>query len=168
MAFHRTAVERGKAMKLQLVKYICGVCKFEFKAPQIKAGAYAEFLLRGQPMESIAYLDAMEDKTYDEVDALIKSNPRLTGKSANVIAGILRKSYGAIACNPDSDGNAFQIGALPVCPSCGSQSIEYWEVIDPPEFIDRVVPPVTHSVWQSLDSYEKAQKVDQVLSDLGY
>lgn len=155
-------------MKLQLVKYLCGDCKFEFKAPQIKTGAYAEFLLRSQSMESLAYLDAMEDKTYDEVDALIKSNPRLTGKSANVLAGILRKSYGAIACDPDSEGNVFQIGALPVCPSCGSQSMEYWEVIEPPEFIDRVTPSVSHTLWQSLNNNEKAQKVDLVLSNLGY
>ena len=155
-------------MKLQLVKYICGDCKFEFKAPQIKTGAYAEFLLRSKSMGSLAYLDAMEDKTYDEVDALLKSNPRLTGKSANELAGILRESYGAIACDPDSEGNVFQIGALPVCPSCGSQSMEYWEVIEPPEFIDSVVPSVSHTVWLSINNKLKAQKVDQVLSNLGF
>lgn len=155
-------------MKLQLVKYICGACKFEFKAPQLKAGVYAEFLLRSQSMESVAYLDAMEDNTYDEVDALIKSNPRLAGKSANVIAGILRKCYGAVACDPDSEGNTLQIGAFPACPSCGSQSMEYWEVIEPPEFVDRVVPSVSHKVWKLLNNSEKAQKVDQVLSKLGY
>lgn len=155
-------------MKLQLVKYVCGDCQCEFKAPQLKSGAYAEFLLRSQTPDCVTYLDAMTDKTYDEVDTLIKSNPRLTGKSANVLAGILRKIYGSIACDLDCNGNTFQIGAFPVCPTCGSQSVSYWEVIAPPEFIEKDIPFVSHKLWQKLSDDEKAQKVEQVLLTLGY
>jgi hypothetical protein len=155
-------------MILQLVKFKCENCKVEFKAPQIKTGAYAEFLLRSQGLASVAYLDAMEDKTYDEVDKLLKCNSRLTGKSANILAGILRKSYGAIACDPDASGNIYQIGASPVCPSCKSQIMEYWEVIEPPEFVESIIPSVTHKAWSLLNDDEKTEKVDQVLSDLGY
>ncbi|WP_346837592.1 hypothetical protein [Microbulbifer sp. SAOS-129_SWC] len=155
-------------MKLQIVKCRCGSCGFEFNVPQIRSGSYGEFLLRGKSINSVAYLDAMGDKTYDEVDRLIKSDSRMSGKSANVLAGVLRKSYGSIACDSDSEGSVFQIGAFPACPSCGLQSVDYWEVVEPPEFIDIEVPPVTHMVWQSLSESEKKQKVGQVLSSLGY
>jgi len=155
-------------MKLQTLKYKCENCKFEFRAPQILSGSYAEFLLRSSSTECIRYLDAMEDKTYDEVDTIIKSNPRLKGKSANALADILRKSYGAIACDLDDRGNIFQIGALPACPSCGSQSMEYWEAIEPPEFLFMDVPHITHSNWHALTQDEKTRKADQALSSMGY
>lgn len=155
-------------MKLQLVKYLCGSCKFEFSSPQLKVGSYAEFLLRSKSRDDIVYLNAIEDKTYDEVDVLIKSNPKLKGKSGNIYASILRKSYGAIACDPSKQGGGYQIGALPVCPSCCSQSMDYWEFIEPPEFVDRFVSHVTHSGWEGLNMSEKIKKVDMVLSEFGY
>jgi len=155
-------------MILQLVKFKCGNCKSEFKAPQLKTGVYAEFLLRSQNRGDVAYLDAMDDKTYDEVSKYLKGNSKLTGKSANQMAAILQKSYGAIACDPDAFGNVYQIDASPVCPSCQSQTMEYWEVIEPPEFVESIVSSVTHRAWSLLSDDEKTEKVDQVLSDLGY
>jgi hypothetical protein len=155
-------------MILQLVKFKCETCKSEFKAPQLKTGAYAEFLLRSHNIGNVAYLDAMEDKTYDEVSKYLNGNSKLTGKSANAMATILQKSYGAIACDPDAFGNVYQIDASPVCPSCQSQIMEYWEVIEPPEFVESIISPVTHRVWSLLSDDEKTEKVDQVLSDLGY
>jgi hypothetical protein len=155
-------------MKLQLVKYRCENCKLEFKAPQLKIGGYAEFLLRSQLTGHLAYLDAMADKTYDEVGEYLEANLKLAEKSANLIASILQKTYGIIACDPDPAGNIYQIGAAPVCPSCGSQNMEYWEVVEPSEFIEQIIPPVTHRAWSLLNDRRKAEKVDQVLTGFGY
>ena len=155
-------------MKLQISKYKCGNCENEFRAPQIRSGVYAEFLLRSSSTDGVSYLDAMDDQTYEEVDILLKSNSRLAGMSANVLAKILQKCYGTIACDPDSNGNTFQIGAHPACPFCGSQSMTYWEVVEPPEYLEKNVPPVTHFNWLSMSDNEKAKKVDQVLAGFGY
>ena len=155
-------------MKLQLVKYRCETCKAEFKAPQLKIGVYAEFLLRSQVSGHLAYLDAMTDKTYDETGEYLEANLRLAGKSENEMASILQKSYGAIACDPDAAGNIYQIGASPVCPSCASQIMECWEVIEPSEFVEQIISSVTHRNWSLLSDDGKAEKVDQVLTGLGY
>lgn len=150
-------------MKLQLVKFKCAKCKNQFKAPVIGFDSYGEFLLRSIGNAEEAYLDAIEDQTYQEVDTLLKANTRMAGREPNVLADMLRKTYGAIACDPDSAGNPFQIGAFPKCPFCDSQEMEYWEATEPPEFVERTLQPVTHIGWSLLSDAEKKAKVDEVL-----
>ncbi|RCS58581.1 hypothetical protein [Parvibium lacunae] len=153
-------------MKLQLIKFKCAKCDGEFKAPEIVFDSYGEFLLRSVGNAEEAYLDAFQDKTYEEVDRLLKANPRMIGKKSNLLADILRKNYGAIACDPDSAGNPFQIGIFPKCPFCNSQEMEYWEETEPPQFVEKVVPVVTHTRWSALSDAEKRVKVDEVLSSI--
>jgi hypothetical protein len=128
--------------------------------------SYGEFLLRSVGGAEVAYLDALEDSTYQEVNWLIKQNVRTLGENANVLADILRKTYGAIAVDLDIEGNSFQIAGFPKCPFCNSQDIESWEATDPPEFVEKAVQPVTHAHWNSLSNAEKEAKVDEVLSSM--
>lgn len=141
-------------MKLQLVKYKCAQCKSEFKVPHLRSGAYGEFLLRSTSGE-VAYLDAMKDSTYDEVFDLIKSHRKIAHQSPNKLAEILRRSYGHIACDKDNQGEHFAIGTSPICPVCKSQDMEYWEVLEPPEFINENIDPVTHNDWNNLSTLQK-------------
>ena len=147
-------------MMLQLANFRCAKCNSQFSAPILRSGAYAEFLLRNPKNNSLAHLDALEDKTYDEVDALLKISLYSKGKSANQLAEVLRNIYGSIACDPDENGDYYQIGALPSCPSCHHQGISHWEAIEPPVFIDEAIPSVTHKAWTSLSSQEKSTKIN--------
>ena len=155
-------------MKLHLFNYHCANCKCVFKVPKLAAQTYGEFLLRSVDGSDEVYLNALNDPTYDEVHQLIKSNVKMAHKSANALAGVLRKIYGAVACDPGSAGGAYQLAGSPKCPSCGSQEIASWEATEPPEFVEKEVRPVTHANWNWLSSEEKVHKVDTELSLLGY
>ena len=150
-------------MKLQLTIFKCAKCANIFKAPDIAHGAYGEFLLRSVDDE-LAYLDAIADETYQEVNLMVKANLRMIGKTPNVVADILRKTYGAIACDSDSSGQPYQIGRFPKCPGCNSNEMEFWEPTEPPEFIEEPVRPVTHTRWSLLSRLEREERVDHVLS----
>lgn len=154
-------------MKSHFFNYHCTNCNCVFKVPKLANQAYGEFLLRSSDGSDEAYLNAFNDPTYDEVHQILKSNVKTAHKSANALADILRKIYGAVACDPDGAGGAYQLAGSPKCPSCGSQESASWEATEPPEYIDKEVNPVTHSNWNQLASEEKAHKVDAVLSLLG-
>jgi len=155
-------------MKMQLIKFKCGKCGSQFKAPDLGFNSYGEFLLRSIGNADEAYLNAMEDRAYQEVNALLKVSSKVSGKRPNEIAEILRKWFGLIACDPDRAGRPFQIGAFPKCTSCGSQEMDYWEATDPAEFVEKSLRPITHASWAALSDDEKEARVDSVLSQLGY
>ena len=155
-------------MILHLLNYHCANCHCVFKVPELAGQAYGEFLLRSIDGADEAYLNALNDLTYDEVHQLLKSNVKVAHKSANALADILRKIYGAVACDPDGAGGAYQLAGSPKCPSCGSQEIASWEATEPPEYIEKEVSPVTHNNWNQLSNEEKTHKVDAMLSLLGY
>lgn len=155
-------------MKLQIYRFKCGQCGVEFKSPKTIVGGYGEFMLRSVGAGEIAYLNALEDKTYDEVEGLLRTNSRIAGKGDNAYADILQNTYGDIACDVDQTGESFRIGALPKCPQCGVENILSWEEIVPPEFVDKRLSPVTHSEWDGLSYKEKEGVVDQALQKFGY
>jgi len=140
-------------MKFHLFKYTCKNCGCQFKAPEIGFDAYGEFLLRSSSGETV-YINAMSDSTYQEVDQLMKKLPVNQGVSAVKLAEILRKIFG-IACDIDSKGQLFSINTKPKCPSCGSNEMSYWEATEPPEYVDKEFPNVTHDKWQSMTDNEK-------------
>lgn len=155
-------------MNLQLINVTCASCSGIFQVPALLSGAYGEFLLRSAGSFEVAYLNALEDATYDEVYELIKQNPRMHGKGENLIADVLRHIYGVIACDPDSAGHCFGIGLVPPCPFCQGTRVAHWEATEPPVFVDLPVNPVTHIYWDSLSKAQKIDKIEGKLASLGY
>jgi hypothetical protein len=155
-------------MKLQVYRFECAQCGNLFNAPKTVVGSYGEFILRSSGTGELAYLNALEDSTYDEVDSILKGNRKVASKKLHVVADILRKIYGEVACDTDDIGGIFGIGNNPKCPACGSHSMSRWEEILPPVFVDLNVSPVKHADWLSLSAEEKKIRVDQLLSRLGY
>lgn len=145
-------------MKLELVRYTCGACDTTFKAPEIPNGAYGDFLLRSET-DDMRYLAALTDKTYDEVDRIMLERADIAGKNARERAKILQFIYGPVACDPDGSGNVYKIGRHPKCPSCSGQSISSWEFIEPPDFVNLDILPVTHVSWDGFSSDEKKHAV---------
>ena len=150
-------------MILQLAKFKCKNCKTEFKANILKFEGYGEFSLRTPHANNIAYLNALEDKTYDEVDVLLKDNIYPKGKSANELANVLQNTYGEIACDPDVNGYYYQIGGSPSCTTCNRPCLDQWELIEPPVFVYKEIQSVTHNYWNSLSSQEKLVRVYDTL-----
>jgi hypothetical protein len=141
-------------MKLEMIEYTCASCEFTFDSPGLGESAYGEFLLRSRG-GAVAYLNAIRDPTYKEVDGLLGQLPSTSTLSAIDRARILRRVYGPVACDRDDHGTPFEIDALPVCPSCRSNAISSWRFKNPPVFIDIEVPPATHVEWEGLSEADK-------------
>lgn len=103
----------------------------------------------------LAYLDAISDPVYQEVDDLLKM---LQGENSGPVkrAELQREIFG-VTCDPDSSGQTFSINAKPVCPSCGASEMSYWEATDPPEHIEKEVRGVSHRRWNQLSREGKVE-----------
>ncbi len=150
-------------MKLELIEYTCSKCGIKFKAPGLPESSYGEFLLYSKHGSS-AYLNAIEDPTYKEVDRLLSLEPKIKNLSPADRAKILRHVYGPAACDWDDVGFPFGIDIFPPCPNHHSNSILEWRFGSPPEWVDVRVPPVTHVVWKSLSEPEKIGRLRAELS----
>lgn len=144
-------------MRLQLFTYHCGACGRWFQAPEVGELAYGEFLLRS-PSGEMRCLNANLDDVFTEVEALLANDPQVRSLDAFRRADILNDVFG-VACDPDSQGNEFRIGARQPCSHCGEHEIAEWESVEPPAYVDVNVPPVTHFRWQKLSQDEKLKRI---------
>ena len=151
-------------MRLQIFEYQCEPSGHVFRAPELPADSYGEFLLRNETGTAMAYVNAIADPTYKEVDLLLQRHPSLDGAPPNRRADILRRIYGTVACDPDAEGRPFCIGQHPQCPVCSSPKMKSWQEVQPVEFVDLDVPAATHLLWSTLTEDQKAGRVNSALS----
>ena len=142
---------------------MCANCAQHFVQPELAENSYGEFLLR-TPSGEWAYLDAMADASYKEVDSLLSSNSRTAHLSDAERCVCLMHIYGKVACDPASDGTVFVLAAFPPCPNCGSQEMASWEYLNPAQVVDEEVPNVTHTRWATLSAAQKAVLVEAALA----
>ncbi len=141
-------------MKLELVTFECGNCGRRFEAPALNPYAYGEFLLRSAG-GSLAYLNALDDTTYSEVDNLLATIPGTAQLTPLSRADVLQSVYGELACDPDATGAPFSITQPPTCPQCGARRPSWFEHPEPAPIVDVEVAPVTHGRWAALSRTEK-------------
>jgi hypothetical protein len=151
-------------MRLQIFEYHCEPAGHVFRAPELPADAYGEFLLRSETGAEMAYVNALADPTYKEVDVLLQRHPGLIDVPATGRADTLRRIYGAVACDPDSEGRTFRIGQHPHCPVCSSSHMKSWQEVLPVEFVDLDILAATHLFWETLADGQKTNRVDAALS----
>jgi len=154
----------GGKMKLELARYKCSTCANIYTAPSLGESAYGEFLLWSES-GSVAYLNALEDPTFKEVDSLLLLHPKASMLPPLERAKVLRKIYGRLACDVDEHGVPFSIDASPPCPSCGGQQLESWELTNPAEVVDISVKEVTHVHWYALSIEEKYEQLSMNASN---
>jgi len=154
-------------MKLQLLQVSCAHCRQDSTVSVMPDGVHGQFVLRSDASLDEAFLDAMHDPTFDEVEAMLSRSWRMVGKDDWFRAHVLQRTYGEIACDPDSTGHPFRIGKLPNCPQCGGAVLN-WRAISPPQFVDCEIPSVTHRVWERLSELQKEFRIDDVLERQGF
>ena len=152
-------------MKLIIVDYGCALCGRDFSAPDVPHVLYGEFLLRSHGAGRMAYLNALADEPYQEVAQLVMAHTGVD-KSSSVLGSLLHGVYGAVACDPDQDGNAFHLELTAPCPHCASQQISARRIREPVEVEDVAVEPVTHALWDSMGQEERARRVASQLKTL--
>ena len=146
-----------------MVQFTCAKCASVFEAPEIGGGGYGGFLLRSASGET-AYLNAIQDQVYEEVDQLLAVCPETSNMRSLERAKVLQRIFGEVACDKASDGSSFVLGAHPPCPKCGSQEMAAWEFKTPTELVDVQVAPVTHMGWSQLSPAEKQGRVEEKLA----
>lgn len=146
-------------MKLQQFQYRCGTCGNWYFSPELTWG-YGEFVLVSKTGE-LRYLNAIGDQVFSEVEGILMCHSRYLLMNEANRATFLQRIYG-FACDPDELGDRFLIGAQPACPQCKEVNVSAFQSVEPPEFLDIDVLPVTHLEWNALCSSSKEILVGRV------
>ena len=146
-------------MKLEKYKYRCSN-NHVFEADHL-AGEfiYGEFLLRSEKTDEEAYLNAINDKSFNELASMINNNISLKGKDELQRADILQEIFG-ICCDPAKDGSVFQIKIKPKCQICGTREVALVGPFNLPMFVEKKIPHVTHVKWNSLSVADKKELLE--------
>ncbi len=153
-------------MKLVLFEYRCESCGISFKAPQISPHAYGDFLLRKKNSPALRYVDAVHSVAYSEVACELKINAETRGLGETKQSDVLQAIFGRVACDPDVDGEPFEMGLPPYCPKCAGPSASAWSITEPIEFVELEIPPATFLRWTGLTAQEKKIRVLEALRKL--
>lgn len=153
-------------MKWHLFRYTCLPYGHRFMAPELPAADYGTLLMRGESTREERLLKALEDPVYSEVDELLADRTMAGSMKPLARSRVLQAVFG-VACDPDAGGGRFQIGLRPCCPVCGSCEMADWEATEPPEFVEKSAPDVTHHEWQALSAAERTTRVVAAAKELG-
>lgn len=140
-------------MRTQLYKYLCGKCNTSFKSPGISGELYGEFLLWSEKNSEVAYLNAVKDPFFEEVekifDEVIKYKSIGSCDCVDMFQAVFSES-----CDTAIDGTKFRIDLQPICPNCGSRELSSWGPVKPIEYTTEDIKSVSHKHWATL-TYEK-------------
>lgn len=146
-------------MRLQALSYQCEPSGHQFYTPDLPLDSYGEFLLRDESGRSLAYVNAFLDPTFVEVANLLMQIPETRHLSSGRRTDLLHRLYGAVACDPDADGQPLRVGQHPCCPICSSTVMRCWDEVVPVELVEVDVACVTHVGWQALSEAERVEVV---------
>lgn len=134
-------------------------CSAGHRFRTIGSDGYGEFVMRSEGLGTPAWLDALSDPVFEEVEVLLQEIPEYAALDETARAD--RHNYVfSTSVDRDSDGSVFLIGGRPRCPICSSREMSAWEFIQG-GMDDDGVQMVGHSMWNSLSP---AQKRDQVVT----
>lgn len=140
-------------MIITLASFRCADCGHAFEAPILDESRYGEFLLWSRSGR-VAHLNAFEDPVYGEAKALVTE---ILGQADSFgVADVLQRVFGPVTCDLDPDGAPYLINGQPSCPTCHSQRIASWEMIEPEKLVELDIPDVTHKRW-ALQSVKERQ-----------
>lgn len=144
-------------MKTLLYRYICSKCEEKFNAPGVSDFSYGQFIMFSESGFYSAYLDALSDPVYSEMDHIIKTIPPIIEMGEDFQADFFQNVF-SITCDLAPDEGLYCIGKQPACPVCHSQKMKSWEPTDPQEYAD--TPSVTHIEWERLTNADKRKKIE--------
>lgn len=147
--------------QLILYHYRCGCCDFTFKVPELPE-VYGEFIMRSNKANDSVYLNSFNDKVFDEVEYLFKTNEMVKNTDRLNDPDFFQSIF-SISCDLASDGSQYQIGLMPVCPNCDSRDMASWGPTNPPEFLAEDIKSVKHEYWNKLTDEEKRDLLNEAI-----
>ena len=148
-------------MKQMLYNFRCDSCGSRFKAPEITE-VYGGFIMRSNHINDSVYLNSLDDKVFDEMETLFKSN-EIVKNNGRLNDTDLFQSLFSISCDLASDGSQYQIGLFPICPNCGSRNMASWGRTHPLELTEEDMEPVKHENWNKLTDMEKRNLFNEAI-----
>lgn len=147
-------------MELAIQSQTCATCDTKFTAIVAADGSYGQFLMYSKTGEAVA-LNAIEDRVFGEVDRIVSRHP-ISGRLGDVDRAAVLHAVFSVACDSDSSGHLYQIGAFAPCPGCGSQQMASWQPFAPVD-AGRQVSSVTHRAWNEMATAEKREIVYEAI-----
>ena len=115
---------------------------------------YGVLLLRSSGAGTPAYVDTFADPVFDEVHEFVSRH--LAGRREDRPGELVQRLFG-VTVDPDNDGSPFVIGGWPTCPGCGAHT--WWQISEPPEFLEVDLPHVKHASWEALSEVERRARL---------
>jgi hypothetical protein len=132
----------------------CAECNSHFLAPV--AEGYGQLIMRSEKRGVPRVLHGPEDKAYQQVDAILREVDADAKMNTRAKVELLWTVFG-VACDRDEDGSEFKIGAMPICPSCGSRNMASWGSTG--KLYQEAVLEVTHCAWETLSPAQQYRSV---------
>lgn len=148
-------------MKLPVARFRCRN-GHEFDAPTL-VGGYGQFVLRSAS-GALVSVDAFDDPVFAEVDALVRSLDTVAGIDDARRGAVTRAAFAA-TIDADAGGHPFAFSMHPPCPECGTTTMDWFEVLDPPQQVEVDVAPATHAAWERLDDDTKLDVIREAVGD---
>jgi len=130
---------------------VCRKCGHRFVAPNFPDFEYGRRILRTKGGNHLALFVGYEDEVVDEFDRLLQKIARGI-KSDRVMASLFDRTFG-VTCDP-INGASIDASQRQVCPSCGSDSVDTFDVV-PKRIVRTVVHRVSHTLWNRMNPAEK-------------
>jgi hypothetical protein len=141
--------------------YRCGVCQHRFILPGADLSFHYGTFLGVSPTPEAAFLEAVTDPVYAEIDALVTQNAPTAGMIPVDPDRLVRAVVGSVF-DPDSMGSPFNFNT-PLCPRCASPQTGLLHETQVPW--PGVVIRATHHQWDTLTAAAKETAVKRVLNE---
>lgn len=148
-------------MKLPVARFRCRN-GHEFDGPTL-GGGYGQFVLRSAS-GSLVSVDAFDDPVFSEVNGMVSSLDAVAALNDARRGAVVRAAFAA-TIDADAGGHPFDFSMHPPCPECGTTTMDWFEVLEPPQQMEVDVAPATHEAWGRLDDEAKLDVIREAVSD---
>lgn len=141
----------------------CSECRKENDFFYLSDFSYGEKLIIYDEGRKYAFINLLEDNSYKEFEVLINEIMEENGKIAE--DGLINNLF-EITCDPISRCLIDFRHNKRKCNYCESYVFDA-NLLEPEKLVDIEVPIVTHEIWESLNSAQKREKIENVLRSRG-
>lgn len=109
-------------MKITFFEAKCNECGLLFDTPLLSDFSYGDFIATSENGAFVAYLNALEEPSVEEIRLLFDKLFKRYGLKLNEISCF---HFVVGKCSDMIEGQEMRIDIGPICPDCGSKSINY-------------------------------------------
>lgn len=143
-----------------LGEYSCFSCGRRFTVPMLGDFSYGIFIMFSATPGQMAWLEALTDKVFDEVAAILHGFPDFASIDELTQTDVLHALF-SLACDPDPHGRPYFLSTA--CSRCGGFDVKFRGELEQPELFEVSIPDVTHGAWLALDPSARILRLRQGL-----